>query len=33
LQIELTVEVVELLTTLQLERGEVAYYIFTDGNR
>ncbi|XP_033611163.1 Ca(2+)/calmodulin-responsive adenylate cyclase isoform X3 [Cryptotermes secundus] len=32
-QIELADEVVELLTTLQLERGQVAYYIFTDGNR
>jgi hypothetical protein len=33
LQIELAVEVVELLTTLQHERGQVAYYILTDGNR
>jgi hypothetical protein len=32
-QIGLTVEVVELLTILQFERGQVAYYIFTDGNR
>ncbi|KDR12137.1 Atrial natriuretic peptide receptor B [Zootermopsis nevadensis] len=32
-QIKLTAEVVELLTTLQFERGQVAYYIFTDGNR
>ncbi|PSN38764.1 hypothetical protein C0J52_08888, partial [Blattella germanica] len=28
----LSAEVVELLTTLQYERGKVAYYIFTDGN-
>ena len=32
-QIGLTGEVVDLLTTLQFERGQVAYYIFTDGNR
>ncbi|XP_069680414.1 uncharacterized protein [Periplaneta americana] len=32
-QIELTVDIVELLTTLQLERGQIAYYIFTAGKR
>ncbi|KAJ9577047.1 hypothetical protein L9F63_006395, partial [Diploptera punctata] len=32
-QISVSVIVVELLTALQYERGEVAYYIFTNGNR
>ncbi|KAJ9595267.1 hypothetical protein L9F63_027348, partial [Diploptera punctata] len=31
-QISVSVIVVELLTALQYERGEVAYYIFTNGN-
>ncbi|CAG2068848.1 unnamed protein product [Timema podura] len=31
-QIEMTVEVVKLLTALQLERADVAYYVFSPGN-
>lgn len=33
MQIDLTVEVGKLLTALQQERSEIAYFIFTNGSR